>query len=73
MKKNAPYILAGRRTMFSELRKKLGLTQGELASLLGLSQAMISLLEQEKAQPAKQTQILCKILLKYPDILKNLD
>lgn len=55
----------------AKTRKKLGLSQADMAKLLHLSVSTISPLEKGKNRITGPLELLCKLLLENPDILKN--
>lgn len=72
-KRGRPIIFSEAENIVAQLRRKLGTSQRALGDMIGANDVSVSLFEQGKAKPSKSTMILCKILLKYPDILKTLD
>ena len=75
MKKlGAPLELTDAQNLVAETRRRLGISQAELARLLGLTQGAVWQFETGRAKISGPVERLCKILQKHgPDILLTLD
>jgi len=68
-----PVIMPAADNIVAETRRKLNVSQEELAAMLQLTRGAISHFESGKCKISGPVKLLCKLLLKHPDILAGLE
>ncbi|MCL1889116.1 MAG: helix-turn-helix domain-containing protein [Desulfovibrionaceae bacterium] len=71
-KMGAPLEFSPADNIVAETRRKLNISQAELAAMLKLTHGAISQFESGKRKISGPVGLLCKILLKHPAILSKL-